>query len=150
MEKSYCTKNSNTMTRHFTKKENLTVLALVILFLACMFAGCGEMGCQDPSIQTVSDTLIEINAAAFDKDKEGHMCGTSLPGGVGFTYQYYSGLCGSVMMLTTNDSIYGIIIKNLQEHHIPFDISNSFKMYDNVVMHDIRYDSYYLPKYFTK
>jgi hypothetical protein len=30
------------MTKHFTKKENLTVLALVILFLACMFAGCAN------------------------------------------------------------------------------------------------------------
>jgi hypothetical protein len=106
-------------------------------------------GITDPSLKVVGDTLIKINPSKYEVDKNGFSIGTSLPGGVGFSYYYHFSIGGSVQILTSNDSLAGVIKKELYDNGISFTTEDK-SLFGGGTLYDIRYDHYYLPKYFRK
>jgi hypothetical protein len=116
--------------------------SLILFFFSCA-------GITDPSLKVVGDTLIKINPSKYEVDRNGCSVGTSLPGGVGFSYYYHTSIGGSVQMLTSNDSLAGVIKKELHDNGIAFTTEDN-SLFMGGTMYDIRYDHYYLPKYFRK
>src|SRR4051812_41683683 len=92
-------------------KLTTTILILFVCF------GCKESPMFNPSVRTVADTLCRINPTDFKIN--GNETSTNLPYSIGFIYRTYSTLV-SVQILTSNDSLAGVIKLNLLNHGIEF------------------------------